>query len=426
MGGTQGNWLVTVRVVWILVTLAGVVITFASAPVLFEQYRTPCSGAPTSCIELSQLTPESLRALEEAGISRGFYAAIGVGVAVFSNMVWVAVGTLVFLLRSGDRMALVVSFFLVTFGTATLPTEGLDALISVHPAWLIPGRGVQLLGEVFAVLFFLTFPGGRFVPRWTRWLGVAFLAFQIPGDLFPDAYSALPTLEVAQGVMFICFVLGLLWSQVYRYRNVSTQAQRQQTRWVVSGTALALLSLFAILIPFFILGSRLAETSPFVLFLIEGFIPLVMLLIPISIGVAMLRSGLFDIDVVINRALVYGTLTVSLILLYLGGVVGLQQLLTPLVGGSNQLAVVASTLAIATLFNPLRRRIQSFIDRRFYRRKYDAAKTLAAFNVRLREETDLDTLSDDLVGVARDTVQPEHVSLWLRPDTASKKGAQAD
>jgi hypothetical protein len=414
-GGMWGRWRVALRVAWILVTLVGVAITFASAPVLFEQYRTPCSGAPESCLELSQLTPVGLRALEEAGISSGLYAAIGVGVAVFSNMVWVAVGTLVFLLRSDDRMALVVAFFLVTFGTATLPTEGVDALISVHPAWLVPGRGVQVLGEVFAVLFFLTFPGGRFVPRWTRWLGAAFLAFQIPGDLFPDAYSALPALEAAQGVVFICFVLGMLLSQIYRYRNVSTPAQRRQTRWVVSGTALALLSLFAVLIPFFILGSRLAEASPFFSFLIQVFIPMVMLLIPISIGVAMLRSGLFDIDVVINRALVYGTLTVSLVLLYLGGVAGMQQLLNPLLGGSNQLAIVVSTLAIAALFNPLRRRIQGFIDRRFYRSKYDAAKTLAAFTARLREETELDTLSGDVVGVVRETMQPAHVGFWLRP-----------
>ncbi len=365
-------------------------------------------------MELSQLTPEGLLALEEAGISPGLYAGIGVGVAVFSNLFWVAVGTLVFLLRSGDRTALLVSFFLVTFGTATLPTEGVDALISVHPAWWVPGRGVQVLGEVFAVLFFLTFPGGRFVPRWTRWLGVAFLAFQIPGDLFPDAYSALPALEAAQGVVFICFVLGMLWSQVYRYRNVSTPAQRRQTKWVVSGTVLAILSLFAILIPFFILGPRLTEISPFSSFLIEVFIPLVMLLIPISIGVAMLRSGLFDIDVVINRTLVYGLLTATLVLVYFGSVVGLQQLLSPVVGEDNQLAVVASTLLIAALFQPLRRRVQGFIDRRFYRRKYDAAKTLAAFGAKLRDEIELDTLDEELLTVVNETMQPAHASLWLR------------
>jgi hypothetical protein len=135
-------------------------------------------------------------------------------------------------------------------------------------------------------------------------------------------------------------------------------------------------------------------------------LPLIMVLIPLSVGVAMLRSGLFDIDVVINRALVYGSLTFLLFLLYIGGVVGVQQLLTPLAGESNQLAIVASTLAIAALFSPLRQRIQSFIDKRFYRRKYDAAKALAAFSAWLRDETDLNALNDDLVGVVRKTMQP--------------------
>lgn len=412
------------RVVWVLVASVGVVITVAGAPVLFEQYRTPCTRTPETCLELSQLTPEGLRVLEEAGIPPDLYAAIGVGAFVFSILVWVAVGALVFALRSGDRMALVVSFFLVTFGTATLPTEGVDALISVHPAWWVPGRSVQVLGEVFAVLFFLTFPGGRFVPRWTRWLGLAFLIFQIPGDLFPQVYSRLPALEAAQGVMFICFVLGMLWSQVYRYRNASTPAQRRQTRWVVSGTALAIVSLFAVLVPLFILGPRLAEASSLVMFLIQVYIPLVMLLIPVSIGVAILRSGLFDVDVLINRVLVYGALTVSLAAVYFGTVASLQYAFRSLTGGTSQLAIVASTLAIAVLFAPLRRRLQTVIDRRFYRKKYDAAKTLADFGARLRNETNLDELSEDLLTLVRETMQPEHASIWLRPASEADRGTE--
>ncbi len=425
VGGARGRWLLAARAAWVLVLLLGLAITAASAPVLFEQYATPCTGAPERCLELSQLTPEGLGTLEEAGISPGLYAGISVGVAVFSILVWVAVGTLVFLLRSGDRMALLVAFFLVTFGTATFPTEGVEALISVQTAWWVPGRGVQVLGELFAVLFFLTFPGGRFVPRWTRWLGATFLAFQIPGDLLPDVYARLPALEVAQSVAFTCFVLGMLWSQVYRYRNVSTPAQRRQTRWVVSGSALAILALFAVLIPFFVLGPRLTVNSSFVSLLIEVFIPLVMMLIPLSIGVAMLRSGLFDIDTLINRALVYGALTVSLVAVYLGAVAGLQHVFRALTGGTSQLAVVASTLAIAALFSPLRRRVQGFIDRRFYRRKYDAVLVLTAFSSRLRDETDLDELSGDLASVVRETVQPAHVSLWLRaPDVGSRSTAE--
>ena len=148
-------------------------------------------------------------------------------------------------------------------------------------------------------------------------------------------------------------------------------------------------------------------------------------MIPLSIGVAMVRSGLYEIDVIINRTLVYGLLTTVLVALYFGGVVSLQAGLRSLTGQESTLAVVASTLAIAALFNPLRRRVQGLVDRRFYRRKYDAAKTLAAFNSRLREETDLDALSNDLVGVVRGTMQPEHVSLWLRPE-ATQKAERAD
>jgi hypothetical protein len=135
-----------------------------------------------------------------------------------------------------------------------------------------------------------------------------------------------------------------------------------------------------------------------------------------------LRYRLYGIDLVINRTLVYGPLTAMLVLVYLGGVVSLQYAFRALTGQGSQIAIVASTLAIAALFNPLRRRVQAFVDRRFYRRKYDAGKTLAAFSTRLRDETDLDRLGVELVSVVRETVQPTHASLWLRPDPAPKDG----
>jgi len=148
---------------------------------------------------------------------------------------------------------------------------------------------------------------------------------------------------------------------------------------------------------------------------------LTLTIVPIALSVAVLRYRLYEIDLIINRTLVYGGLTAMLVGVYVGTIVVLQGVLRALTGHESQLAIVASTLVVAALFNPLRRRIQAFIDRRFYRRKYDAAKTLEAFSAKLRDETDLNALSDDLVGVVRETMQPTHVSLWLRSDASSKR-----
>ena len=188
---------------------------------------------------------------------------------------------------------------------------------------------------------------------------------------------------------------------VVRYIR-SEDVQRQQIKWLMLATALSASMVFFEEIT----RIEMDTEAPFAISIA---------LFPVAIAAAIFRYRLYNIDVIINRALVYGSLTAMLALVYLGGVVGMQYAFRSLTGGESQLAVVASTLAIAGLFVPLRRQIQSFIDRRFYRRKYDAAKTLEAFGARLRDETDLESLSNDLVSVVRDTVQPEHVSFWLAP-----------
>jgi len=186
----------------------------------------------------------------------------------------------------------------------------------------------------------------------------------------------------------------------------------------VFGTTLAVAGTFPFQVPVDL--SLIDGDTPLRLLLLSTGFSLSFLLVPFSISVAVLRSHRFDIDVLINCTLVYGTLTATLVALYFGGIVLLQGLFVALTGEQSTLAVVASTLAIAALFNPLRRRIQSFIDRGFYRKKYDARKTLESFSTKLRDETDLDALSDDLVAVVRETMRPEHVTLWLRPDTGSR------
>ena len=295
-------------------------------------------------------------------------------------------------------------------------------------AWLLSWLwlpGVTLL------LFFLPlyFPDGRLVsPRW-RWLVRVALVFTVGGALFsafspgeiqdegivnPLGVEALgPVSDLLSTFVFVVYFALLFASAaslVVRFRR-SGSVERQQIKW---------LALAALAIPiWFLTNAPIEEASRAVFVVLDALI--VSSLIPVAAGIAILRYRLYDIDVVINRALVYGSLTVMLALVYVGSVVGLQAALRALSGQESTLAVVASTLAIAALFNPLRRRVQALVDRRFYRRKYDAAKTLEAFNARLREETDLDALSSDVVGVVRETMQPEHVSLWLRPEPGSIK-----
>jgi hypothetical protein len=179
-------------------------------------------------------------------------------------------------------------------------------------------------------------------------------------------------------------------------------AERQQLKWFVYGVALLVVGFLAAF-----LGFGLHSVAWFLGIAAFNFLP-------IAAGIAILRYRLYDIDLIINRTLVYGVLTAALALVYVGSIVLLQGLFRALTGETSQLAVVASTLAIAALFVPLRRRVQAFIDRRFYRRKYDVAKTLETFNAKLRDDMDLDSVADDLVEVVKETMQPTHVSLWLR------------
>jgi hypothetical protein len=200
--------------------------------------------------------------------------------------------------------------------------------------------------------------------------------------------------------------LVLSWmSWVVRWQRAQGE-ERQQLKWFAYGFLLIVVS---IVYPWYLS-------------------PLALAVFPIALGIALLKYHLYDIDVVINRTLVYGSLTALLVLVYFGGVTATQAVLQAFTDQEElpQLVIVASTLAIAALFSPLRRFIQSFIDRRFYRRKYDAAKTLETYNARLRDETDLNALNDDLVGVIRETMQPAHVALWLQPDREARDGRRGE
>ena len=226
--------------------------------------------------------------------------------------------------------------------------------------------------------------------------------FARPADTAITAEGALNTLgRVGIFIVLVSWLFAVA-AMIMRI-DQARGAERQQLKWFVYGVAVLVVGFLAAF-----LGFGLHSVAWFLGIAAFNFLP-------IAAGIAILRYRLYDIDLIINRTLVYGVLTAALALVYVGSIVLLQGLFRALTGGTSQLAVVASTLAIAALFVPLRRRVQAFIDRRFYRRKYDVAKTLQAFNTRLRDDVDLDNVADDLVEVIKETMQPAHVTLWLRP-----------
>jgi hypothetical protein len=321
-----------------------------------------------------------------------------------------------------------VAHFCAEYATYTLQAAPGSLLYGEAFAWIAAWIWVPYFGlyEFSALLF----PAGRLPSsrwRWFAWLSVAVIPVGTISVAFsPGAVFGLGSIQNPLGlvgprdtVALVTTLVLSLWivaavSMFMRLRR-ATGVERLQIKWVIYTATVAIIGAFLtwVVAPWenvwwFYWVSRTTE--------MVGLIA-----IPISIGAAIFRYRLYGIDLLINRTLVYGTLTALLVGVYVGSVVLLQGLLRTLIGQESQLAIVASTLAVAALFNPLRRRIQSFIDRRFYRKKYDAAKTLEAFAAKLRDETDLDALHDDLVGVVRETMQPAHVSLWLRPDTPPKK-----
>jgi hypothetical protein len=330
--------------------------------------------------------------------------------------IFLAVGFFNGLLSAGDEYAI---YALLT-NPGALP-------LGAEASWL--GQWIWAPGLALILVFLpLLFPDGHPPShRWrpVAWLGGLFIGLAVVSSmilLWPERGPALVTgdenpshvvnvlVEFVAAPMLFVAGLGAVISLLVRFRWARVE-ERQQIKWFASATALSLvwIIVFGQVSLRGLAGAIVALSSL-----------LVIPSIPIATGIAILRYRLYDIDLLINRTLVYGSLTATLVAVYFGGIVVLQRVFVALTGEKSTLAVVVSTLLIAALFNPIRHRIQSFIDRRFYRSKYDAAKTLVAFSAKLRDETDLDALSDDLVGVVRETMQPAHVSLWLRPDAGAK------
>jgi hypothetical protein len=314
-------------------------------------------------------------------------------------------------------MALLFSILFITFpGTVIFGT-----LAQFHPAWKTVRALTDSLSSLLIILLFI-FPDGRFVPRWTRWVALGYAGIQLWRLFQPPLYKRDPFIFVLP--LLLCIILIIL-SQIYRYRRVSAPSERQQTKWVVYGLAIGFTPLLvyllvflsnpefrqpgALAMAFFLIGNVLWTFSLVSLYL--------------SVTLAILHSHLWDIDVIVRKTLIYGALTATLALVFFGGVVLLQQVIGRISGTQNSpLAIVISTLLIAALFTPLRRRIQNDIDRRFFRRKYNAQKTLESFAASVRDDVELEDLTGRLLGVVEETLQPENVSLWLKPAPGRSPG----
>jgi hypothetical protein len=411
-----GSRLIVARVVWLALVVPGLGLFIANLFAYDQQLQRACAG-PLLCNLTGALTAKQLQALPGISLSASEYAALlTISIAIVVSL-WCAVGFLIFWRRSEDWLALLAAFFLVMWGT-TGNNPGF-VLVLTYPVLALSVSLVGFLGQVSIFVFFLLFPNGRIVPRWTALILLVVIINAFLNN-FPSPTSTFETNWPAWLTLLVNLVLpgATIVSQIYRYSRVSTPVQRQQTKWVILGVTVAV----GILIGLSVAGSLLPSSirqNPLGGVITSFVFYCAFLLIPLSIAFSILRYRLYDIDLLINRTLVYGSLTAILALIYIGSIIALQSLLRGIINANNDVAIVVSTLVIAALFQPLRHRIQAIIDRRFYRRKYDAARTVAAFSATLRNEVDLTQLSEHLMAVVEETMQPSQVSLWLRP--ASQK-----
>ena len=399
------RWLKLAQITWVFLTLFVLVAFVRAAPIFYKNHATLCTLKVEVCAQSWLLTPGQLELLQTIHMSVQGWAAYTLVTRGIEILVFLILGTFIFVRKRSDSMALLVAFFFITWGTSNGVTQELTKVGSGLEPLL---RFTNTLGWICLILFFSVFPNGKFVPRFIRWVAIAFISYFLFGYLFPQTAERINDLGVG-ALLFLSLFVTMLVAQFYRYKWVSTPIERKQTKWVVFG--IVVMSGCFIAISLF--SSNFA--SSLLLLLLIGGQSIIIIVLPLSIGMAILRSSLFDIDVIIRKTLLYGTRSVLLGLVFIGAVVVLQELFGRVSGQANSpLAIVISTLAIAALFNPLRARLQNIIDRRFFRQKYNAEQALAAFAKKARDEVEIERLTAELVKVFQETMQPVSVQLAFR------------
>jgi hypothetical protein len=416
-----GRRLAWARAAWLALAASSLATLVAGLPVSLDTLRKPCPEAFCH----GQLTAGGERALHQLGLTLDFYAVFILSVAGAASFIFFGLAALLLWRKPYDWMALLVSLWFVVWGaevSSPFPAE----LMALQPAWRWPVGVSQAFNYVALIGFAFYFPNGRFVPTGMHWLAAVLVLIVALSNLVPGSRLDIMTVSPVLGSLVAAGTFaGCVFAQVYRYRRVSGPVERQQIRWVVLGLA-ALVALQFLHFQVFgaVIWPALDQSKPAaVLFILADYTlaTFSVLLIPLTIGVAILRYRLWDIDVIVRRTLIYSVLTGLLALTYFASVLLLQGVLNAVTGESrNELVTVISTLAIAALFGPLRARVQRAIDRRFYRKKYDAARTLAAFGAQARDVVELEQLEGQLVQVVDETMQPAYVGLWLKPPPTAK------
>jgi hypothetical protein len=400
----SGRWLFIARMLWFLVLLLTVGKATLGLPLYFAEKNSICMASDEVCSLGNSLSTRQVQTLESTGISLSTYARLSFAWELITLAIWAGIGLSIFLLRPKEWLALIASATMIVFISA-----GLESQISTtYPSLGTAAEMIFNLGNILLFLFIGLFPNGRFSPRWIRWYWLGTIAISVLPSSIWLQNSRIANVFI--GIFWVSFLLLGPFSQIYKYRNESNAVEKQQTKWFVLG----FVAFAGTLLVGFIIQSILPQAGIGQILLDVFLFDSAGLLIPISIAISILRYRLWDIDLIIRRTLVYGGLTATLALIYFGGVVLFQGILSAITGESrSKIVTVATTLAIAGLFTPLRKRIQQDIDRRFYRKKYSAEQALATFSALANQETDLATLTGQLVGVVQETLQPQQVSLWL-------------
>ncbi|SRR5579884_2237795 len=410
---SQRGLLTFVRIVWSLLVPSFLVLSSFFFPRYIELMQTVCTTGSNCSSYQPQL--HTVQALQRLGLSLESYVWISATLLVISALIWWAVAAILAWKNFSHWFALSVS--LLAALQATMDTRPPDFITPLPYVWqLVIMLFIAVVESVYPLLA-VFFPDGKLAPRWTRWILIAWFSIGFPAVLLSTFPSLSPVWQTFFDRIFsYCWygcMFAVLVAQVYRYRHLYGPVERQQTKWVLFCGLLVMLQQtvqYSLQWIFPVLAEPGSLFNMFYYVFLRAFLSLFSL----SILMAMLRYRLWDIDVFINRTLVYGTLTVILVLVY-AGLVMLIGILSPnIVGHTNNIAIVASTLVVAVLFQPLRRRLQRGIDRRFYRSKYDAAQVIASFSATLHDKADLAELKEHLLGVVDTAMQPTHASVWVR------------